>query len=84
MFNIAQTCRRALAVATLLIGAAAAPALTADRVEIVIGENATTAERNIADLLAERLGEKTVVEVVVRPANATPGGAGPQFATAVS
>ena len=66
-------CRLMLAAATFL--PLPALALSTKAVDIVTGDGATTVERNIARILAERLSENTGIKAIVVPETARPTGA---------
>jgi hypothetical protein len=72
--KIAQLlCRVLLAAAALVV--TRAEALSANAVDIVIGDQATPVEKNIARILAERLSEKSGIKALVLPETARPTGA---------
>lgn len=67
-------CRALLAVG-ILLASSHAPALTAKAVDIVVGDQSTPIERNIAKILADRLSEKSGIKAVILPETARPTGA---------
>lgn len=72
---ISQLFCRALLATGFLVASSQATALTARAVDIVVGDQATVIERNIAKILADRLSEKTGIKALVLPETARPTGA---------
>ena len=73
--NFPKSLRAAVLSLAALSVSASAPALATNAVDIVIGDQSTLVERNIANILAERLSETTGVKAVVLPETARPTGA---------
>lgn len=66
---------RFIALAFAVFGTVGASALSTNAVDIVTGDGATSAEQNVARVLAERLSETTGIKAVVLPETARPTGA---------
>jgi hypothetical protein len=65
--NFPKYLRAALLSLAALTVSASAPALATNAVDIVIGDSSTSVERNIANILAERLNEKAGIQALVLP-----------------